>query len=105
MNMAKKYWKIDLKKMRCRNPEIGIEISFVVTNENELFGIITRTESGLHQYIAGSGCDLNCIHDQFINVARYYFARKYYKRDNPYKRIPDMPGEACPIRRHNLGLE
>jgi hypothetical protein len=98
MNVSKKQWKIDLKKMCCRHLEIGIEIAFIVTNENRLFGIITKTESDLHQYVAGIGCDLNCIHDKFIDIARYYFARKYYKRDNPYKNIPDMPGRACPKR-------
>jgi hypothetical protein len=104
MVVSKKDWKIDLKKMSCRNPEFGIEILFIVTNENKLFGIITKTGMGLHQHIASIACDLNCIHEQLIAIARYYFARKYYKRDNPYKNIPDMPGQACPIRRRNLGL-
>jgi hypothetical protein len=93
MKFNKKYWEISIEKMVCRNSVVGIEVSFIATNRNELFGVITNTETGLHQYVASIDCDLDCIQDQLVELARYYFAKKYYKRDNPYKRMPGMPKE------------
>ncbi|WP_010256087.1 hypothetical protein [Treponema primitia] len=89
MISSKKNWKIDLKKKICRNDVIGIEVSFIITNENKLFGNITRTDMGLHQYIAKIECDLEGIPEQLINLARYYFAKKYYKKNNPYENLPN----------------
>jgi hypothetical protein len=97
MKFNKKYWEINIEKMICRNSIVGIEVSFVATNCNGLFGIITNTETILHQYIASLDCDLDRIHEQLVELARYYFAKKYYKKNNPYKRMPEMPREA-PLR-------
>jgi hypothetical protein len=97
MKFNKNHWEISIEKMICWNSVIGIEVSFVATNRNELFGIITNTETGLHQYIASIECDLDCIHEQLIALARYHFAKKYYKKNNPYKRMPELPRET-PLR-------
>jgi hypothetical protein len=93
MKFNKKHWEINIEKMTCWNNDIGIEVSFVATNSNKLFGIITNTKTGLHQYVATIDCDLDCIHEQLIGLARYCFARKYYKGKNPYKQLPEMPRE------------
>ncbi|MDR1249140.1 MAG: hypothetical protein LBK63_07550 [Treponema sp.] len=98
MKFNKKHWVINIEKMTCRNSEIGIEVSFIATANNKLFGIITNTETGLHQYVATIDCDLDCIHEQLIGLARYCFAKKYYKTKNPYKHLPSMPKE---IPRHS----
>jgi hypothetical protein len=97
MRFKKNNWEISVEKMICWNSIIGVEVSFVTTNRNELFGIITNTEMSLHQYIASIDCDLNCIHEQLVALARYYFAKKYYKSNNPYKRMPERPRET-PLR-------
>jgi hypothetical protein len=96
MKFNKKNWEISTEKMVCRNCVIGIEVSFVATNSNKLFGVITNTEIGLHQYVASIDCDLNYIHDQLVGLARYCFAKKYYKKNNPYKHMPEMPKEPPP---------
>jgi hypothetical protein len=93
MKFKKKHWEINTEKMICRNTIAGLEVSFIATNRNRLFGVITNTEMGLHQYVASIDCDLDCIHEQLVALARYYFAKKYYKKDNPYKRMPEMPKE------------
>jgi hypothetical protein len=93
MKFNKKRWEISAEKMICWNNDIGVEVSFVATNRNELFGIITNTETYLHQYVASINCDLDCIHEQLVGLARYCFAKKYYKKNNPYKRMPEMPRE------------
>jgi hypothetical protein len=97
MIFNKNHWEINVERMICWNSAIGIEVSFVATNNNELFGIITNTETGLHQYIANIDCDLDCIHEQLIALARYHFAKKYYKKNNPYKHMPELPRET-PLR-------
>jgi hypothetical protein len=97
MKFKKKYWEINTEKMICRNTIAGIEVSFIATNRNRLFGVITNTEMGLHQYVASIDCDLDCIHEQLVALARYYFAKKYYKKDNPYKRMPEIP-KGAPFR-------
>ena len=79
--------------MICRNSELGVEVTFIATNRNELFGVITNTETDLHQYVASINCDLDCIHEQLVGLARYCFAKKYYKKNNPYKRMPELPRE------------
>jgi hypothetical protein len=91
MKFNKKHWKISTEKMVCWNSVVGIEVSFIATNRNELFGVITNTETDLHQYVASIDCDLDYIHEQLVGLARYYFAKKYYKKDNPYKHMPDLP--------------
>ncbi|MDR1248051.1 MAG: hypothetical protein LBK63_02000 [Treponema sp.] len=93
MKFNKKHWVINVDKMTCRNSDIGIEVSFIATNSNKLFGIITNTETGLHQYVATIDCDLDSLHEQLIELARYYFAKKYYKTKNPYKHLPELPKE------------
>jgi hypothetical protein len=92
MVFNKKHWEISTEKMICRNSVAGLEVSFVATNRNELFGIITNTKTDLHQYVASIDCDLDCIYEQLVGLARYYFAKKYYKKNNPYKRMPEVPG-------------
>jgi hypothetical protein len=93
MKFNKKYWEINIEQMICRNNAIGIEVSFIATNRNKLFGIITNTKTNLHQYVATNDCDLDSIHEQLVTLARHYFAKKYYKKDNPYKRMPALPGD------------
>jgi hypothetical protein len=97
MKFNKKHWEINVEKMLCWNSVIGIEVSFVATSGNGLFGIITKTASGLHQYVASIDCDLDCIHEQLLGLARHCFAKKYYKRGNPYKHAPELPKE-IPLR-------
>jgi hypothetical protein len=94
MKFNKKHWEVNTERMICWNSVIGVEVSFIATNRNELFGSITNTETGLHQYVASIDCDLDRINKQLVELARYCFAKKYYKKDNPYKRRPEMPGES-----------
>jgi hypothetical protein len=93
MIFNKKHWEINTDKMICRNRAAGIEVSFIATNRNRLFGIITNTQTDLHRYVASIDCDLGSIHEQLVALARHYFAKKYYKKDNPYKRLPALPGD------------
>ena len=52
--------------MICWNSVIGVEVSFTATNRNKLFGSITNTETGLHQYVASIDCDLDRINKQLV---------------------------------------
>jgi hypothetical protein len=90
MQSNESLWKVDLKKMTCRNKVNGLEVTFFLTPDNMLLGIITGINPGIHEFILRLDINHDIMIDQIIKTARYYFAMKYYRTNNPYHEKPEM---------------